>query len=623
MKVMKSSRKADYAAKHAPPFCEIWFVDKGKHVWTREASNCLPPMLDPSEITLTDAFNNHKSDLINNPPFRNGKLFGEESDQWKVALSVARNSFLHRSLQRSSSPKDITAPSGSNSEMVVAKYDSEVEEKRFHDYIIEARKETEISKNEAFAELLKRKGLESDAVETINKVKDYEAAHAREVQLRKEVENALKTTKWELKKILKQREELLMGITQASLETFQNKKQKIRRHKEEATRCLEWWKSHRQVGTLYYSDFLLVNATAEFTRFSVSDLHTVTCNFSESFKIGQGGCGCVFKGEIRDRSVAIKKLHPLNMQGISEFHEEVQILSKLQHPHLVAVIGACPEAWSLVYEFLPNGSIQDHLSPKANKCPLTWKIRTRIVAEISSALLYLHSYKPVEIVHGDLKPENILLDLEFHCKIGDFGICRLMSEETSRCPSFRGSIDMISAFPYTDPELQRTGKLITKSDVYAFGIIILQLLTGRPPVGLASDIRQAVMCGKLASVLDLSAGDWPASVAKRLVEMGLQFCQVNSKDRSELKPTVVRDLKRLQLTEERTVPSFFLCPILQEIMYDPHVAADGFTYEGEALREWFKKGRETSPITNLKLSHLHLTPNRALQIAIQDWLCQS
>ncbi|KAK3206254.1 hypothetical protein Dsin_020300 [Dipteronia sinensis] len=323
------------------------------------------------------------------------------------------------------------------------------------------------------------------------------------------------------------------------------------------------------------------------------------------------------------RTVAIKKLHPHNMQGQSEFQQEVRVLSKLQHPHLVTLLGACPEAWSLVYEYLPNGSLQDRLFRKSNISPLTWKARVRIAAEISSALCFLHSSKPEKIVHGDLKPENILLDSELSCKICDFGICRLVTEETLYSPSFQRGTVPKGAFPYSDPELHRTGVLTPKSDIYSFGLIILQLLTGKPPVGLAGEVRKAVSCGKLTSVLDSSAGDWPTFVARRLLDLGLQCCELYYRDRPDLTPALVRELEQLHVAEERPVPSFFLCPILQEIMHDPQVAADGFTYEGEALRGWLENGRNTSPMTNLEFSHLHLTPNHALRLAIQDWLCRT
>lgn len=242
---------------------------------------------------------------------------------------------------------------------------------------------------------------------------------------------------------------------------------------------------------------------------------------------------------------------------------QVQVLGKLQHHHLVTLIGVCPEAWSLVYEYLPNGSLQDCLFKRNNICSLNWKTRAKIIAEISSALLFLHSCEPENIVHGNLKPENVLLGSDLSCKLCDFAICRLMPEETLRCPSFRRDTELKGALSYTDPESQRTGSLSTKSDIYSFGLIILQLLTGRDPVGLGAEVRKAISIGKLATVLDSSAGEWPNFVSKKLVYLGLQCCELNSRDRPDLTPSLVRELEQLHTSEERPVPSFFLCPILQ------------------------------------------------------------
>lgn len=229
----------------------------------------------------------------------------------------------------------------------------------------------------------------------------------------------------------------------------------------------------------------------------------------------------------------------------------------------MTLLGYCSEAWSLVYEYLPNGSLQDFLSWKKNYCPLTWKIRARIIAEIASALCFLHSSRPEMIVHGDLKPDNILLDSEMVCKISDFGICRLVHEEVLDRPSFRQSTEPKGSFSYADPEFHRVGILTSKSDVYSFGLIVLQLLTGRSPLGLASDVRKAISSDKLTSILDYSAGEWPTFAARKLADLGLQFCELNSRNRPELTPALVRELEQLHMSEERPIPSFFLCPILQ------------------------------------------------------------
>ncbi|KAF9665511.1 hypothetical protein SADUNF_Sadunf16G0130400 [Salix dunnii] len=597
MKVKKSSCKENYVVKNAP-FCKIWVINKGKHIRTRNASG------------------------NSNPPLTS---FGSTSSSCASGCAST----------------EMRACSGS---------DSKVEEENSYSYIEGANlKEAEALGNEAFEELLKCETLELEAMEAFSKVKIYESALAHEVKLRKGAENALSNTIQDQEKLMVEKDEVArklertmrnvalldiraqeanhrceeasgkLKLIQTSILSLRQEEQRIRRQKMEAVRWLERWRSPGQAGTANCNGFLgITEELPELSEFSLSDLETATCNFSESFKLGQGGCGQVYKGEMLGRTVAIKRLHPNNMQGQSEFQKEVQVLGKLQHPHLVTLLGACPEAWSLVYEYLPNGSLQDRLFQKSNIAPMTWKIRTRIIAEISSALCFLHSSKPEKIVHGDLKPQNILLNSELSCKICEFGICRLVTEDSLYQPSFHWSTIPKGSFPYTDPEFQRIGVLTPKSDIYAFGVIILQLLTSKPPAGLVGEVRRT---RKLASILDPSA-EWPMSVAMRLVDVALQFCELSSRDRPDLTPTLVRELEQLHVSEERPVPSFFLCPISQEIMHDPQVAADGFTYEGEALRGWLANGRETSPMTNLRLDHLHLTPNHALRLAIQDWLCK-
>ncbi|PRQ34035.1 putative protein kinase RLK-Pelle-RLCK-IXb family [Rosa chinensis] len=667
MKVKRSSSKASYAAKNAPLFCEIWFINKGKPLWTRAASEGQSSLPSCSQLQIASeesfkSFQHRKNEAFlpeclqsssaNNDFSRISNCFQSESVRSEAAqssstLSCSTHTCLPHNIHSSTRTSSSSGSGYSSAEGRVS-LDSDLCSR-----LTEATLEAEASMEKASSELLKCKRLESEAIEAIDKVKAFEFAHAREVKLRTEAEDALRTTLEEQEKIMEEKEELSTNIRntmrnialldsrvqeanrrseeasgevkqiQTSIAALCQEKQGIQRQKMEALRWLERWRSRRQAGAANYNGLTgSVEELLKLAEFSLSDLQTATCNFSESFKIGQGGYGCVYKGEMLGRTVAIRKLHPHNMQGQSEFQQEVQVLCKIQHPHLVTLLGVCPEAWSLVYEYLPNGSLQDHLFRKSNVSFMTWKTRVRIIAEISSALCFLHSSKPEKIVHGNLKPQNILLDSELRCKICDFGICRLVTEENLSSASFRRFTEPKGAFSYTDPELQRVGVLTPKSDSYSFGLIILQLVTRRPPVGLASEVRRALLSGNLTAILDSSAGEWPESVAKRLVQLGLQCCELNSRERPELTPALVREFEQLHVSEERSVPSFFLCPIRQEIMHDPQVAADGFTYEGEALLKWLQNGGETSPMTNLKLSHLHLTPNHALRLAIQDWLCK-
>ncbi|XP_062084945.1 U-box domain-containing protein 33-like [Humulus lupulus] len=669
MKLKKRSSKAYYAATNAPLFCEIWFVNKGKHVWTRDSSedpsslpSCSRPQLATAGKNIFRSFQYGKNKSIHLNWLRSNSARGAEPFQsnqvqcepfhGELASSptLSCSSTFLRDFNGLFSPTSASAGSGYNS--AERRVSSDSDEEKLYSKLIDLRIEAETSRNKANIDIVKRRKLESDAIEAISKAKMFDSAFTHERKLRKEAEDALKITLEEQEKLLKEREDITLELhrtmrnvalldsraqeairrhdeatdelklVQESIATLRQEKQRIRKQKMEALRWLERWRSRGQGrGANCTSLIGFIDELPVLAEFSLLELETATCNFSESFKIGHGGYGCVYKGEMLGRTVAIKKLHSYNMQGESEFQQEVKVLGKLQHPHLVTLLGVCPDAWSLVYEYLPNGSLQYHLSRKNNV--LTWKIRARIIAEIASGLCFLHSSKPEIIVHGDLTPRNILLDSALSCKICDFGICRMINEDNLYCPSLRWSKGPKGAFSYTDPEFQRIGVLTSKSDAYSFGLIILQLLTNRSPVGLAGEVRKAVSSGKLPSMLDSSAGEWPNHVVRRLVDIGLQCCEMNGRDRPDITPSFVRELEQLHVSEERPVPSFFLCPILQEIMHDPQVAADGFTYEGEAMRGWLENGKDTSPMTNLKLSHLHLTPNHAIRLAIQEWLCKA
>lgn len=152
------------------------------------------------------------------------------------------------------------------------------------------------------------------------------------------------------------------------------------------------------------------------------------------------------------------------------------------------------------------------------------------------------THPSLKLVHGDLKPEIILLDSQLSCKIGDFGIFRLVSEELPYIQSLPTSTEPKGAFSYTDPEFQRTRVLTSQSDVYSFGLIILQLLTRKPTLGLSpSEVRNLLSSGQLELVLDSSTGEWPETVARRLVDFGLQCCEMKSQDRPKTVICLRRD----------------------------------------------------------------------------------
>lgn len=254
---------------------------------------------------------------------------------------------------------------------------------------------------------------------------------------------------------------------------------------------------------------------------------------------------------------------------------QVDILSKLRHPNIITLVGACPEAWALIYEYLPNGSLEDRLTCKDNTPPLSWKTRLRIAAELCSALIFLHSCHPEAIVHGDLKPANVLLDANFVSKLSDFGICRkLPNIESSENSTLFWRTDPKGTLIYMDPEFLATGELTSKSDVYSFGIILLRLLTGRPALGIVREVQYALDNGNLKDLLDPTAGDWPFVQAKQLAHIALSCADKDRSPRPDLASEVWRVLEpmkrfcgvsslRFGSREQSQVPAYFICPIFQ------------------------------------------------------------
>jgi serine/threonine protein kinase len=216
----------------------------------------------------------------------------------------------------------------------------------------------------------------------------------------------------------------------------------------------------------------------------------------------------------------------------------------------VKLIGSCPEVFVLIYEYLPNGSLEDRLSMRDNTPPLSWQTRIGIAIELCSVLVYLHSIKPHSIVHGDLKPSNILLDANFVCKLSDFGICRMLLPDASSSNNTTTTLFHITvpkgSFAFIDPEFLETGVLTLKSDVYSFGIILLQLLTGRQPFWISNEVKNALDAGNLKTLLDPSAGDWPIALAQNLAKLALRCCDRNRENRPDLGSDVWKVLEPMR-----------------------------------------------------------------------------
>ncbi|XP_037486587.1 U-box domain-containing protein 57-like isoform X2 [Triticum dicoccoides] len=361
-----------------------------------------------------------------------------------------------------------------------------------------------------------------------------------------------------------------------------------------------------------------------FLEFPITNLLQATENFSDLCKVGDTEYGCVYKGIIHDTTVAIK----LSRSDIL-FQQEVSILRQGRHPSIVNCIGKCSEVSALVYEWLPNGNLQDHIVCANGSPPLSWQIRTQIIGEICSALLFLHSREPHALVHGDLRPCNIFVDANFRSKICNFGMLTLFLQPGNHQPA------LTARLPYLDPEFLTTGELTPLSDVYSLGVIILGLLTGLPPLTIAKKVSEALENNNLHTLIDKSAGNWPYVQAKQLVVIGLSCVEMMREKRPDLLTkvwSVVEPLIRKppaapwpyvqSAVTGSYAPDHLICPIRMDIMKDPQVASDGFTYEAEAIMRWFDGGNNRSPMTNLPLANHDLVPNRALLSSIQEYLGQ-
>ncbi|KAI3441789.1 Protein kinase domain-containing protein [Psidium guajava] len=282
------------------------------------------------------------------------------------------------------------------------------------------------------------------------------------------------------------------------------------------------------------------SGTKCFSEFSMTEITEAAQNFDPSLKIGEGGCGSVYRGFLRNTTVAIKIIKLHSMHSSQEFQQEVDVLSKVRHPNLITLIGACPKPCTLVYEYVPNGSLEDWLHSSTRAKQLPWQARIRIATELCSVLAFLHSYKPHSIVHGDVKPANILLDKHLGSKLSDFGICRLLSsgEQSSNNTTVLYTTDLKGTPGYMDPEILVTQELTTKFDVYSFGIILLQLLTRQPALGIAIEVRKAISAGTLEAILDPLAGEWPYMLAKELAHLALRCCKMSRRNRPDLQSDV-------------------------------------------------------------------------------------
>ncbi|XAR51906.1 Non-specific serine/threonine protein kinase [Bertholletia excelsa] len=300
-------------------------------------------------------------------------------------------------------------------------------------------------------------------------------------------------------------------------------------------------------------------SSTEFERlcqeFTLAEIQSMTKGFSDEMVIGKGGFGNVYKGSINDggTTVAIKRLNPQSRQGADEFWTEIKMLSRFRHAHLVSLIGYCDESDEkiLVYEYMEHGTFADHLyknhgKDDANTCQLSWEQRLRICVGAARGLDYLHTGTQNGVIHRDVKTTNILLDKNWEAKISDFGLCRT---GTSPFDTHISTNHVKGTIGYLDPEYFRSWRITKKSDVFSFGVVLLEALCGRQAVDLSLEeeqhslymwAQQCIKEEKLDQIIDPRLRDQISSGCLKVIAEVAQRCLQNgSKGRPTMAEVIV------------------------------------------------------------------------------------
>ncbi|KAG7942631.1 hypothetical protein I3843_16G113600 [Carya illinoinensis] len=277
--------------------------------------------------------------------------------------------------------------------------------------------------------------------------------------------------------------------------------------------------------------------------YSYADIEMATDKFSFENKLGEGGYGPVYKGVLANKQeIAVKKLSKASTQGFEEFKNEVTLTAKLQHVNLVRVLGFCIERdeQMLIYEYMPNKSLDFYLFDSARRFLLDWKMSVHIIEGITQGLLYLQEYSRFIIIHRDLKASNILLDNEMKPKISDFGMAKIFSKDEHEANTGR----IVGTYGYVSPEYVKKGLYSTKSDVYSFGVLILQIISGKKNacfygpnenLNLLEYAYDLWKSGKGKEFMDPSLDDTVSSCKLiRCLQIGLLCVQENATDRPSI-----------------------------------------------------------------------------------------
>ncbi|RZB78947.1 putative serine/threonine-protein kinase CST isoform B [Glycine soja] len=311
--------------------------------------------------------------------------------------------------------------------------------------------------------------------------------------------------------------------------------------------------------------------TRNLKQFNFADLKAATKSFKSDALLGEGGFGKVYKGWLHEKTltptkagsgmvVAVKKLNSESLQGFREWQSEINFLGRISHPNLVKLLGYCCDdiEFLLVYEFMPKGSLENHLFRRnTNSEPLSWDTRIKIAIGAARGLAFLHTSEK-QIIYRDFKASNILLDEDYNAKISDFGLAKLgPSGEDSHV-----STRIMGTYGYAAPEYIATGHLYVKSDVYGFGVVLLEMLTGLRALDKNRPIEQQNLIEwakpslsdkrKLKSIMDERIeGQYSTKAALKSAHLILKCLQCDRKKRPHMKD-VLDTLEHIEAIKDRT-----------------------------------------------------------------------
>ncbi|KAK9683302.1 hypothetical protein RND81_10G130300 [Saponaria officinalis] len=291
--------------------------------------------------------------------------------------------------------------------------------------------------------------------------------------------------------------------------------------------------------------------------FTYNDLRIATRNFRPDSMLGEGGFGCVYKGWVDEHTlaptkpgsgivIAVKRLNQEGFQGHKEWLTEINYLGKLRHHNLVNLVGYCleDEHRLLVYEFMPRGSLENHLFRRSSYFePLSWTLRMKVALGAAKGLAFLHS-PTAKVIYRDFKPSNILLDSDFDAKLSDFGLAKDGPFDEKSYVSTR----VMGTHGYAAPEYLSTGHLTMKNDVYGYGVVLLELMTGRRVLDpnrttkeqdLVEWARPYLRKGKISRIMDSRIqGQYSSRSAKTIADLVVQCLSIDPRFRPNMDEVV-------------------------------------------------------------------------------------